>query len=237
MTAGSAPLALFDLDNTLLDRARGFRSWARSFLRSCGVDVPGAVAWFADADNDGRTSPEDLLELAALRFGIAIPVDELLARHRAEYPTHPRLDDDLAVALRLLRGAGWRIAVVADGADDPDRAEIDERTITRSGIGALVDGWAVGGRDGARKPDRALFALAAARAGAPLEVPREVWVVGDDPVGDIGAGHDLGATTVWIHRERTWPLTAYRPAAMVTSVPEAVTSMLDPEVHLPAAFR
>lgn len=230
MTTGSAPLALFDLDNTLLDRARGFRSWARSFLRSCAIDVPGALEWFVDADNDGRTPREDLFDLARLRFGLEAEVDELVERYRREHPAHLRLDDDIDLALRLLRGAGWRIGIVTNG------SEAQERKIAGSGLSARVDGWAVSGIEGVRKPDPALFARAAERAGAPLDGAPELWVIGDDPVADIGGGHDLGATTVWIHRERTWPLTAYRPTAMVTSVPEAVTAMLDPEVHLPAAF-
>ena len=229
--AGLAPVALFDLDNTLLDRARGFRSWARSFLRVHGVTVPGAVDWLVDADNDGRTPRDDLFALAAMRFGIDAAVDELVAEYRRDLAGHVRVDDDVAVALRVVRAAGWRIGIVTNG------GELQERKILASGLAPLVDGWAVSGIEGVRKPDRALFVRAAARAGAPLDDRREVWVVGDDPVADIGGGHDLGATTVWLHRERTWELTAYRPSAMVTSVPEAVTSMVAPDVHLPAAFR
>jgi FMN phosphatase YigB (HAD superfamily) len=230
-SAGPAPLALFGLDNTLLDRARGFRSWARSFLRSVGLDVPGALDWLVDADNDGRTPRDDLFSLVVLRFGLEATPDALVARYGAELPAHVRVDDDVAVALRLLRTSGWRIGVVARG------DEVAERTLRRSGLAGLVDGWAVDEADGHREHDRARCALAATRAGAALDDGREVWVVGDDPIVHIGAGRDLGATTVWLHRERTWELTAYRPSSMVTSVPEAVTLMVDPEVHLPAAFR
>lgn len=245
-SAGSAPLALFGLDNTLLDRARGFRSWARSFLRSVALDVPGALDWLVDADNDGRTPRDDLFSLVVLRFGLDVAPDALVVRYRDESPGHLRVDDDVAVALRLLRASGWRIGVVAEGGDPAVRA------IRLSGLALLVDGWAVDGADdaggasggvrggvpdGAGASGPARFGRAAALAGAALGDGREVWVVGDDPVGHIGAGLRLGATTVWLHRERTWELTSYRPSSMVTSVPEAVTLMVDPEVHLPAAFR
>ncbi len=221
-SAGPAPLALFGLDNTLLDRARGFRSWARSFLRSVALDVPGALDWLVDADNDGRTPRDDLFSLVVLRFGLEVSPDALVARYRAELPGHVRVDDDIAVALRLLRASGWRIGVVT-GVDERTAADaLPERCVRESGLAALVDAWAAEARE-----------LVATVPGG----GRELWVVGDDPVAHIGVGHDLGATTVWLHRERTWELTTYRPSSMVTSVPEAVTLMVDPEVHLPAAFR
>ena len=227
------PLALFDLDNTLLDRARGFRSWARSFLRSAGISVPGAIDWFVDADHDGRTPRDDLFALAAARFGLADDPAALVERYRREHPAHVRLEDDVATALRVLRASGWRIGIVTNG------SEAQARKIIGTGLADLVDGWAVSEVEGVRKPAPALFAIAAARAGHPLDSPEAVadaWMVGDDPVADVGGGHDLGCTTVWVHRERTWELTAYHPSFLVTSMPEAVTLMLGPEFHLPAAF-
>ncbi|GAA3226188.1 HAD family hydrolase [Nonomuraea helvata] len=61
-----------------------------------------------------------------------------------------------------------------------------------------VDGWAISGAEGVRKPDVRLFEIAARRCGASLHSGG--WVVGDDPGKDIAGGRDAGLRTIWIDR-------------------------------------
>ena len=46
------PLVLFDLDNTLIDRAASFLRWAARFARACSLG-PEDVAWLVATDEDG----------------------------------------------------------------------------------------------------------------------------------------------------------------------------------------
>jgi hypothetical protein len=55
MTGGardSKRLMLFDLDNTLIDRAAAFRSWASRFVRERELE-PDVVDWLDSIDDDG----------------------------------------------------------------------------------------------------------------------------------------------------------------------------------------
>lgn len=219
-----APLALFDLDNTLIDRAACFAAWSTQFLRSEGIDAPDAHAWLVEADGDGYTPKRELFDLVCLRFGLPHDPDDLVVRYRREYPRHATLAEEVRLALTALRHAGWRVGIVTNGSPS------QEAKIRGTGLDALVDGWCISDVDRVAKPAAAHFALAAERAGGSLD---DAWVVGDHPVNDIGGGRDAGCETVWLHRERTWELTAYHPHHIVTSVAEAVTLMLAPELHLP----
>lgn len=51
------PMALFDLDNTFLDRERAFHAWARQFIEVNGLS-PGALTTILTADNDGFKARE-----------------------------------------------------------------------------------------------------------------------------------------------------------------------------------
>ena len=222
------PLALFGLDDTLLDRAGAYRTWCQRFVVGRGLGGAEAVAWLVDADRDGRADKAELFDHVRFRFGLDETVDTLVAEFDATEVDAYVLAPEIARALKLLRGDGWRTGIVTNGsARQHDK-------IVRTGLADLVDGWAVSGLEGVHKPDAALFELAAQRCGATFD--DEAWMVGGDPVADIGGGHDLGLTTVWLHRERTWELQSYKPSFLVTSMPEAVTLMLEPDVFLPAVL-
>lgn len=201
-----------------------FRSWARSFLAREGIDDPGALGWLVEADGDGYTPKRALFELVRLRWGLDRAADELVEQYQAEYAGHVRLGDEIAIALRVLRDAGCRLGIVTNGAP----SQVDK--IERCGLAALVDGWAISETEGVAKPDRRLFELAASRAGGSLD---GAWMVGDHPVYDVGGGRDAGCTTVWVHRDRTWELTSYRPDHIVTTAAEVVTLVCEPDVYLP----
>jgi phosphoglycolate phosphatase-like HAD superfamily hydrolase len=53
--APTGNLVLFDLDNTLADRAGAFARWAARFAAEHGIDNDG-VSWLAHEDQDGSTT-------------------------------------------------------------------------------------------------------------------------------------------------------------------------------------
>lgn len=88
------------------------------------------------------------------------------------------------------------IAVITNGPSDLQRGKID-----RLGLEDHVDEVVISGEVGVIKPDRAIFALAAERLGRPLE---QGWMIGDNPVSDIGGARDAGLRTIWLRLGRDW---------------------------------
>ncbi|HVX19920.1 MAG TPA: HAD family hydrolase [Acidimicrobiales bacterium] len=207
-------LALFDLDNTLVDRLGAFTSWAAGFVRSAGGD-PDDLAWLLETDDDGRTSRPALFDAARRRWNMAESVDALLGAYRRAQTEFYRPDPAVITPLGVLKGAGWRIVVVTNG------STAQHRKVERAGLADLVDAVYVSSEVGSAKPDPDIF-LEACRGG-PDDL---VVMVGDAPDADIGGAHAVGLTTVWLDRGRPWPDRPFRPDHIVTTVGDAVEVVL-----------
>ena len=209
------PVALFDLDNTLLDRAAAFARWARSFCVARGLPDE-AHAWLVAADDDGFRPREEVFAGVRSRYDMDDPVDDLIQAYFRDYSTCFEFPADSRNALRRLRSAGWKVAVVTNGLKFQEQklsvtrldAEVDAVCVS-----ALVDSW---------KPDSRIFEEAARRCGVGLEG----WMVGDSGPADIRGGQGVGLRTIWIHRDRTWDLGDPEPDAQVSDVPAAVRIIL-----------
>ncbi|MGW3954054.1 HAD family hydrolase [Streptomyces sp. NPDC004752] len=208
-----AHLAFFDLDGPLADRQSALSDALTCLCRSRALS-PGAEQWPRTELADGATADD----FARLRE--AFGLEAWAADSWQEYV-------DLmaaAVACRLeglarLRAAAWTIGAITNGAGDIQRAKL-----AGTGLAALVDGVAVSGGLEIRKPDRRLFELGATRCGVSLADGG--WMVGDNPTGDIGGGHQAGLRTIWLCG-RPWPdglLAAHR---VVDDVTDAITILLN----------
>jgi HAD superfamily hydrolase (TIGR01549 family) len=214
-----AQLALFDLDNTLVDRQATYRRWAEAFAARNGLDA-NAVEWLCEADEDGFARRLDLFAAARERFGLAEKPDELVAAYWAEYLGFYRPDADVTDSLKRLRSFGWRLAIVTNG------PSTQHEKVARAGLTDLVDACCVSGEIGVDKPDRRIFAEALRRCGHSVDSGPRPWMVGDAPVPDICGGRDAGLGTIWVHRGRTWSIPDYRPDVEVRSVADAVEVLL-----------
>ena len=210
------PVALFDLDNTLLDREAAFARWAHSFCDARGLP-DDARAWLVVADDDGMRPRDELFAGVRARFAVDDPVEDLVHAYHREYPAAFEFPVDSRNALRRLRSAGWKVAVVTNGPQSQER----KLEVARLGdevdavcVSALVDSW---------KPDPGIFVEAARRCGVGLEG----WMVGDSGPADIRGGQGVGLRTIWFHRGRTWDLDDPGPDARAADVPTAVRIILD----------
>ncbi|WP_345129022.1 HAD family hydrolase [Dactylosporangium darangshiense] len=185
-------LAIFDLDNTLIDRAGAFRRWAEGFAAGCELGA-GEVDWLERADGDGYTPRERLVAAILERYGVRVPVERL----RAELVECVEVDPVVPRRLDELRAAGWKVAVATNGATAQQWAKL-----RRTGLDAHVDAVAVSEEVGAGKPDLRMFVAAAERCGERLTA--ETWMTGDCPVRDVGGARSAGLRTVWLHRGRRW---------------------------------
>ncbi|MEV2255907.1 HAD family hydrolase [Streptomyces sp. NPDC050147] len=210
------PLALFDLDNTLVARQSALTDAISRLCRTHGFD--------ASIEQQLRTALADranVEDFARLReaFGLEISAADLWQEYVAFMAAASTCRPVVLKALARLRAAAWTIGIVTNGASDIQRAKL-----AATGLTALVHGVAVSGDLEIRKPARRLFELAAARCGVSLTDGG--WMIGDNPGGDIGGGHQAGLHTIWL-RGRPWPEGLPAAHHVVDDVVDAIAILLN----------
>ena len=215
-------LALFDLDNTLVDRTSCYRAWAERYCAETGLDAQ-AVEWFCQADGDGFAPRDELWRDARTRFDLAPSVEELIASYRSQVLESYQPDVEVNGALARLSQAGYVVGVITNG----DTATQVEKA-RRAGLIDVVATVCVSEEVGVYKPDPAIFRAAIERCGSdPLSAAAAgAWMVGDAPGPDIGGAQGLGLRTIWMSRGRTWAADAPSPEITVETIPEAVEAIL-----------
>jgi putative hydrolase of the HAD superfamily len=118
-----------------------------------------------------------------------------------------------------LSAAGWRVGIVTNGMADNQLGKLH-----RTGLANAVDGYAVSGVEGIRKPETGLFEIAAQRCGTSLAAGG--WMVGDNLIADIEGAQTAGLRTIWIDRG-TWPGGGHRADHVVADITEAIAIMRD----------
>jgi putative hydrolase of the HAD superfamily len=209
-------LAVFDLDNTLVDRTAVFVRWAHDFVAA--HDLPAdAMAVLEAADGDGAVWREAFFADVKATLGLTEPVDVLVAAYRRDYVRYYSPDPRVTDAVARVRAAGWATAIVTNGPP----TQVDK--IALVGLADLFDAVVVSEVEGVRKPDPAIFELAGARTGVALVGG---WMVGDHPENDVVGGHSAGLRTIWIDRGRTWDPALPAPDVVVADVPAAAAVIL-----------
>ncbi|MGW7477100.1 HAD family hydrolase [Nonomuraea muscovyensis] len=189
-------LALFDLDRTLIDLDAAFLQWAYEFAQQYRLGPEGAE-WLATLDRAGHPHRDIFFSKVREHFGLTEPTEELWAAYRRRMPHLVRCYPGVVDGLIELRAAGWRVGIVTNGMADNQLGKL-----RRTGLADAVDGYAVSGVEGIRKPDSRLFHLAAQRCGATLA--EGGWMVGDNLVADVAGAQAAGLRAIWIDRG-TWP--------------------------------
>lgn len=214
------PLALFDLDGTLVDQASAARRWAEEFTRRSSLPRDFA-SQIATALSQRRPKAEVFAEIVTA-FALPWEPDLLWAQYRQRMPSMVRCTAPDLDGLRRLRRAGWTLGIITNGETDNQ-----EGKIRSTGLDDLVDGWAISAEEGCRKPDPALFRMLAERLGQPLDG----WMVGDGMETDIVGGAAAGLRTILIATDSSEPHDAddetVLPTAIVPDVAHAVSLMLD----------
>ena len=93
-------------------------------------------------------------------------------------------------ALAELQMRGVRLALVTNGASDPQRAKIE-----RFGLGSYFEAILIEGELGVGKPDLVVFREAVSQLDAE---PSQVWMVGDNLEWDVGGPQRLGILGIWL---------------------------------------
>ena len=206
---------LFDLDETLLDRAGAYarlcRHWYRTLPREGRPSgEEGFVARMAAWDQAGRAKHECYGSLLQLWPGCFADVATAIAEHRRLLPGYVTLDPRTRALLVRLRRDGIRTAVVTNGTSASQRSKL-----RNTGIDDLVDAIVVSGEVGVAKPEPGIFEHALAAIDAD---PATTLFVGDNPAADIGGAKGLGLLAAWVHLGRDWELATPRPDYVVGAV-------------------
>jgi putative hydrolase of the HAD superfamily len=213
------PLVLFDLDNTLVDRRGTLGGWAAEFVSRHGLGDEARTYVLGMVSE--RTYPSTF-DAIRTRFRLTVPAEELWRAYCADIAAMVSCSSEILNGLDQLRAAGWRVGVATNGA-----ADIQWAKLRATGIADRVDGAFVSGEADARKPDVRHFALAAARCGATLEGGG--WMVGDNPVNDVGGGYSAGLRTIWVDNGRPWVPHVLAPDRTVSDVSGAIDHLLQLE--------
>ncbi|MCX5211897.1 HAD family hydrolase [Kitasatospora sp. NBC_00240] len=193
-------LVLIDLDHTLIERRVPVATSIADFCAARGLD-PDATRRVAAALKE-RTCPE---AFAALREPLGLPgsTEELWASYVATLAADVTHEPATLTGLDRLRAAGWTVGILSNGVTDVQRAKIRS-----AGIHHHVDAVCISEEAGARKPDPAIFRIAAERCGHPLTP--STWMVGNNPATDITGATAAGIRSLWISAGHPW--TADQPA-------------------------
>jgi putative hydrolase of the HAD superfamily len=206
-------LLLCDLDDTLIDRRAAVRRWAEAFAAEHGLGAE-AVDWLHAVDGDGYVDRATFLGTARHRFGLRPPVEELVTSFAERFPHFIAPPEEPVFAgIRRLKADGWRVGVITNG----PWFQVDK--MRRAGLLDVLDGWCISDVEGVRKPDPAIFHLAAERCGASLDT---AWMVGDSEGADIAGAVAAGLRSVWIRLGRRWSATDFQPTCQADSLAEAI---------------
>jgi HAD superfamily hydrolase (TIGR01509 family) len=188
---------LFDWRGTLAVTLSA-EQWARAALtrlgRPAGPDDVTVLARTLDRlepqlDGPGVDTDADLHRTTYLRTLAGAGLDDALVTSLYSVESDPACNPfagDAAATLRLLHGAGIRLAVVSD-------IHIDIRPVfVAAGLDELIDVFTLSFEQGVQKPDPAMFRRTLDALG--IE-PEQALMVGDRPCHD-GAAVDVGLTAL-----------------------------------------
>ncbi|MFE9927401.1 HAD family hydrolase [Streptomyces sp. NPDC005533] len=205
-------LALFDLDNTLIDRQAALKWWIKDFGAARGL-VPDAELLLWDTLRE-RAYPADFDRLRG-QLGLSSSVDALWGEYVTGMSARARCFPGLPVALGRMRADGWTLGVVTNGAADIQLAKLES-----AGLAGLFEGVCTSGEVGARKPALQVFQVAAERCGTTLA--KGGWMVGDNPETDVEGGRAAGLRTAWVSAGRQWPAGVRSPDLVAETASEAI---------------
>lgn len=207
------PLAIFDLDGTLVDQESAARVWAQGFVEKWSLRVEDHDV--VSAALIARRPKDQVFGELVRYFDIPVSPSAVWDDYRAQMPALVPCTDADREALQKLRSEGWKLGIVTNGMADNQVGKIRS-----TGLSDLVDGWVVSSEIGARKPDPAIFHALAQRVGYALEG----WMIGDSLEMDIAGGAGVGLKTAWI---TATPSAEATPTITARTVADAIRLILD----------
>jgi putative hydrolase of the HAD superfamily len=185
---------LFDLDDTLVDRAAGLRKYAEhlhadfcAMLHSC--DVLDLHNDLIAADDFGSMRQAEALATSHL-WRTAPEADVLYEHWGAHFGSMATLFPGCLQLLIDLRRTSVRLGLITNGESAMQRSKISAIEVA-----PLMEVIVISSEVGFRKPDLRIFALALEHLGC---APPDAWFVGDHPDQDIRGAAAAGLRSFWV---------------------------------------
>jgi len=194
---------LFDLDNTLMDRDRTFRSFCLQFVQELlGHLEPETAEQVVEEmivrDADGyRDKDGYFTELSeVLPWENAVSAAEIRAFYDENYAQHGAIMKHAESVLQYCRERGYILGLVTNGKKHIQHAKVDLLQL-RPYFKALV----ISEEAGISKPGRDIYQLALDQVGVN---PANALFIGDHPVNDIWGAGQAGIQGIWLRRNHQW---------------------------------
>ena len=193
--------AIFDLDETLLDRDASIIHIAEEqhhrLLGKGSVDPSDYINTFLELDAHGQTPRLDLYKGLVNRLDLELSPNDLLSDFNNNAWRSPVLFEGVTTLLTQLRAKGTRLGVVTNSSELSQKAKL-----LNSGIAEMIDRYVISGVFGKHKPDPDIFTSMVESLEATVD---ECVFIGDDPWADIIGARNVGMLTVWVTGNQPWP--------------------------------
>ena len=187
--------ALFDLDETVLDRTtslKAFVQWqANGMLLGQIACSQTFVGRFLELDNNGKVWKDKVYRQLIDEFSIKHwTTDDLLQSYMLCFCGFCKPRSGIQESLEYLKKHGIRMGIVTNG-----KSPFQERNFRALAESVYFDAIFVSESIGVRKPDKSIFELACNKLGADLE---SSIFVGDNPIADIRGAKQAGMKTIYV---------------------------------------
>jgi putative hydrolase of the HAD superfamily len=212
---------LFDLDETLVDRAASMLKYAALFHRDFGDYLPGVsvgevAATLNALDERGYRPKDEVYAGIVARFQWRSAPDISVVRNhwRTSFPASAVGRIGLTQTLSELTACGVRLGVVTNGSVMAQSAKIE-----RLQIGKYFSSVVISEAVACEKPDPRIFRRALDEIGTDARV---TWFVGDHPLNDFFGAAAAGLVPVWLEGVHPWPAGHPDPERRIRALPELV---------------
>jgi putative hydrolase of the HAD superfamily len=214
---------LFDLDNTLIDRAATVASFSIPFIEKfktqllTDVCVDELARSFVLLDNGGYAKHSERAKaIKNLNIWCGEPEsNEVLSEFWQSWiPNNSVLMFGALDCLRELREMGFKIGLVTNG---KTRNQTDK--VVSSGLAEYFDTIVISDSVGVKKPDPQIFDIALSNLKGNAS---ESLFIGDHQVNDYLGASKASLIAVWFQNDQTWQQLRVKPKYVVNKLSQVV---------------
>jgi putative hydrolase of the HAD superfamily len=212
---------LFDLDDTLTDRARSIERLAGRFIERFGLDLEGCgidevIRVIHGGDRGGYAPREELgahLQ-SSLPWRKTPEAESLVEFWRGNFPRCNVERSGVSSTLHTLHQRGLKLGVISNGSTDSQNTKLEVM-----GIRPLFSVVLISEEVGIRKPDPRIFRMGLEKLAVNAS---EAIFIGDNPVLDVAGAMAVGIRAVWLNCDGVPPPADVLCAEVVTSFDQVV---------------
>ncbi|MEM7033393.1 MAG: HAD family hydrolase [Chloroflexota bacterium] len=207
---------LFDLDNTLVDRAASLKEYAFRFfvdfrdrLQEGSAQTVFNVITSVDAGGYGGWEKIIATLLSDLTWQSTPNQDELAAHRFENYALSAKPMPGLHQTLHRLQ-ENFTLGIITNGTVHAQQGKIDQLELDR-----YMQSIVISGSERIKKPDPRIFEIALTRMSLSAE---DAWFIGDHPRNDVIGAAQASLIPVWRRGFHPWPSEYAEPEKQIDSL-------------------